>query len=107
MVGFFTEKNVNAQKEGMHPPLAQKIAKVWDFKQKGRSSINKIIWQAFFTSMSMEVLASCKKSEIRPDLGCTTFKTSRNVVLDNPTVCVCLSVYLAVAFLANSHERKG
>jgi len=32
--------------------------------------------------------------EIRPDLGCTTFKTSRKVVLDNPSVCV--SVYLSV-----------
>jgi len=26
--------------------------------------------------------------EIRPDLGCTTFKTSRKVVLDNPSVCL-------------------
>ena len=32
--------------------------------------------------------------EIRPDLGCTTPKTSRKVVLDNPSVC--LSVCLAV-----------
>ena len=34
--------------------------------------------------------------EIRPDLGCTTSKTSKKVVLDNPFVCVCLSVYLSV-----------
>ena len=44
--------------------------------------------------------------EIRPDLWCTTPKTSRKVVLDNPSVCVsvclsvcpsvCLSVCLAV-----------
>jgi len=26
--------------------------------------------------------------EIRPDLGCTTLKTSRKVVLDNPSVCL-------------------
>ena len=54
--------------------------------------------------------------EIRPDLGCTTPKTSRKVVLDNPSVClsvclcVCLSVLLsvclAVAFPASSHRRK-
>jgi len=43
--------------------------------------------------------------EIRPDLGCTTFKTSRKVVLDNPSVC--LSLCLAEAFLAISHGRKG
>jgi len=42
--------------------------------------------------------------EIRSDLGCTTFKTSRKVVLNNPPVCV--SVCLAVAFPANSHGRK-
>jgi len=32
--------------------------------------------------------------EIRPDLGCSTPKTSRKVVLDNPSVCVsvCLTV---------------
>ena len=35
--------------------------------------------------------------EIRPDLGCTTPKTARKVVLDNPSVClcVCLSVCLS------------
>jgi len=52
--------------------------------------------------------------EIRPDLGCTTPKTARKVVLDNPSVCVCLSVCLsvwpsvrlAVAFPASSHRRK-
>jgi len=32
--------------------------------------------------------------EIRPDLGCATIKTSRKVVLDNPSVC--LSVYVSV-----------
>ena len=42
--------------------------------------------------------------EIRPNLGCTTPKTSRKVVLDNPSVC--LSVCLAVAFPASSHRRK-
>jgi len=26
--------------------------------------------------------------EIRPDLGCTTLKMSRKVVLDNPSVCL-------------------
>ena len=26
--------------------------------------------------------------DIRPDLGCTTLKTSRKVVLDNPSVCL-------------------
>jgi len=42
------------------------------------------------TSMSMEVLASCKKNdfEIRPDLGCTTIETSRKVVLDDMSVCL-------------------
>ena len=35
--------------------------------------------------------------EIRPDLWCTTPKTSRKVVLDNPSVClsVCLAVCLS------------
>ena len=42
--------------------------------------------------------------EIRPDLGCTTPKTSRKVVLDDPSVC--LSVRLAVAFPESSHRRK-
>ena len=42
--------------------------------------------------------------EIRPDLGCTTPKTARKVVLDNPSVC--LAVCLAVAFPASSHRRK-
>ena len=34
--------------------------------------------------------------EIRPDLGCTTFKTSRKVAFDYPSVglCICLSVLL-------------
>jgi len=57
--------------------------------------------------------------EIRPDLGCTTLKTSRKVDLDNPSVSVCLSVCpsvrlsvcltvcLAVAFPASSHGRMG
>ena len=46
--------------------------------------------------------------EIRPDLGCTTPKTSRKVVLDNPSVCVsvCLAVCLAVASPASCHRRK-
>ena len=46
--------------------------------------------------------------EIRPDLGCTTLKSSRKVVLDNPSVClsVWVSVCLAVAFPASSHRRK-
>jgi len=46
--------------------------------------------------------------EIRPNLGCTTPKTSRKVVLDNPSVCLCVcpSVCLAVAFPASSHRRK-
>jgi len=43
--------------------------------------------------------------EIRLDLGCTIFKTSRKVILDNPSVCV--SVCLAVAFVTYSHERKS
>ena len=30
--------------------------------------------------------------EIRPDLGCTTLRTSRKVVLDNPSAS-CLSVF--------------
>ena len=42
--------------------------------------------------------------EIRPNLGCTTPKTSRKMVLDNPSVCQ--SVCLAVAFPASSHRRK-
>jgi len=42
--------------------------------------------------------------EIRPELGCTTPKTSRKVVLDNPSVC--LYVCLAIAFPASSHRRK-
>jgi len=52
-------------------------------------------------------------SEIRPNLGCATPKTSRKVVLDNLFVCLCvclsvlLSVRLAVAFPASSHRRKA
>jgi len=45
--------------------------------------------------------------DITPDLGCTTLKTSRKVVLGNPSVCVCPSVCLAVAFPASSHGRNG
>ena len=37
--------------------------------------------------------------EIRPDLRCTTFKTSRKVVLDNPSVCVSVSRSLTFAML--------
>jgi len=46
--------------------------------------------------------------EIKPDLGCTTPKTSRKVLLDNPSVCLSVwpSVCLAVAFPASSHRRK-
>jgi len=29
--------------------------------------------------------------EIRPDLGCTALKTSRKVILDNPSVCLSVS----------------
>jgi len=54
--------------------------------------------------------------EIRPDLGCT--KTSRKVVLDNPSVClcVCVSVCLSVclsgrlsvllSLFPRAHRRK-
>ena len=46
--------------------------------------------------------------EIRPDLGCSTPKSSGKVVFGNPSVClsVCLAVCLAVAFPASSHRRK-
>ena len=42
----------------------------------------------------MQLLPSCKKIDfkIRPDLGCTTFKTSRKVVLDNPPEGLCVYV---------------
>jgi len=64
-----------------------------------------------FTSVSHGSVGIVQKIEfeIRPDLGCTTFKTSRKVVLDNPVVCLCacLLLCLAVAFSANSHGRKG
>jgi len=61
----------------------------------------------YITSMSHGSVGIVQKIdlEIRPDLGCTTFKTSRKVVLDSPSVC--LSVHLAVAFVANSHGRTG
>jgi len=38
----------------------------------------------------MEVFGIVQKIdfEIRPDMGCTTLKTSRKVVLDNPSVSV-------------------
>jgi len=61
--------------------------------------------------MSHESVGILKKIEfdIRPGLGCTTFKTSRKVFLDNPSVCVsfCLSVCLTLAFSANSYGRTG
>jgi len=50
-----------------------------------------------FTFMSHKSVGIVKKKfEIRPDLGCSTFKTSRKLILDNPSVClsVCLSVLL-------------
>jgi len=68
-----------------------------------------------FISMSHGSVGIVRKIDfvIRPDLGRATFKTSRKVILDNPSVCVsvCLPVYLsvslAVAFVANLHGRKG
>ena len=39
--------------------------------------------------------------EIRPDLGCTTPKTSRKVVLDNPSVC------LSVCFIYTPKTGKN
>jgi len=63
--------------------------------------------QHIFTDMSNGSVGIVQKIdfEIRPDLGFTAFKTSRKEVLDNPSVC--LSVRLSVAFVANSHGRKG
>ena len=45
--------------------------------------------------------------EIRPDLGCTTLKTSRKVVLDNPSVClsVCPSVCLSCCRFSRELSR--
>jgi len=45
--------------------------------------------------------------EIRPDLGCTTPKTSRKVVLDNPSVClsVCPSVSVLLSVLLSLFPR--
>ena len=48
--------------------------------------------------------------DIRPDLGCTTLKTSRKVVFDKPSVClsvcpsVCLSdrLFFVVVFFASA-----
>ena len=55
---------------------------------------------------------SCKKSSSRWDriwdvLYCSTFKTSRKVVLDNPPVCVCLSVGLSVLPLPFARTLTG
>jgi len=46
--------------------------------------------------------------EIRPDLGCTTPKTSRKVVLDNLSVClsVCPSVCLSVCLSCCRFSRE-
>jgi len=44
--------------------------------------------------------------EIRPDLGCTTLKTSGKGFW-TIRLCVCPSVCLTVAFPANSHASKG
>jgi len=41
--------------------------------------------------------------EIRPDLGCTTIKTSRNVTLDNECKMVLIMRFLFVIFV---HVRK-
>jgi len=66
------------------------------------SSIRKF-WFYFHVNGSIGIVQKID-FEIRPDLGCTTLKTSRKVVLDNPSVC--LTVCLAVAFPASSHRRK-
>ena len=53
------------------------------------------------------------KFEMRLDFGCSTFETSRKVVLDNPSVsvCLCVSVCLPVGFAGayptNSHGCEG
>jgi len=46
--------------------------------------------------------------EIRPEWGCTTIETPKKSGYGH-SVCVyvCVSVRLAVAFLANSQGRKG
>jgi len=67
----------------------------------------KDVGRAIFTSMSHRIVGIVQEIdlEIRPDSGCTTFKTSRKEVLDNPSVY--LFGRLAVAFVANSHGRKA
>ena len=54
-------------------------------------------WYYFHVNGSIGILQKID-FEIRPDLGCTTPKTARKVVLDNPSVClsVCLCGCLAV-----------
>jgi len=64
------------------------------------ATIDEIVWLVRLTSLfyfhvngSIGIVQKID-FEIRPDLGCT--KTSRKVVLDNPSVCVCLSVLLSL-----------
>ena len=62
-------------------------------------------WLLFHVNGSIGILQKTE-SEIRPQLGRTTIKTSRKVVLDNPSVrpsvrlSVCLSVCLLVCLSA-------
>jgi len=47
--------------------------------------------------------------EIRPDLGCTTLKTSRKVVLNNPSVClyVCFFCFRAASLGGGGLNMAG
>ena len=51
----------------------------------------------YITSMSHGSSGIVQKIDRKPDLGCTTIKKLRKVVLDNPSVCVCVCVCLSVS----------
>ena len=75
-------------------------------KQANISMCHDSLFQPFYFHVNGSIgIVQKIEFKIRPDLRCTTFKTSRKVVLDNPSEC--LSVCRAVSFSANSHGRKG
>ena len=60
----------------------------------GRGSIG-LLQARFYSHVNGRIgIVQNSEYEIRRDLGCTTLETSRKVVLDNPSVrvCVCLSL---------------
>ena len=58
----------------------------------GDFNVREKAWMYYFHVNGSIGIVPKIEFEIRPNLGCATLKTSRKVVLENPSVCLCLSV---------------